>query len=366
MPRSRAVAAISRSATRWRGRHDPRQWIQPGDPGQSPRDVRPSGREHRGSRRQRDRRADAAAHSRQSPGSSPAGGDRVTINGGTFGTSASGKRVTFGVRRHRSWSEKAVVVLTPQHLLANPSFSDAADVTITVDLGLPSQQSALLSQAFTYRCPVSSGSATKLQAVRPIGWESARGETTRPAYPSNRYPSLWTVTMKTGCDGFASTLARREATLTSTVRETGVASYPQTSSRRRSRETASPGARFGTSPRSASRSIGTGDRQRHERDEEPGADRDREVRARSGTAHASVQDDRARPCPAIYISYNRASLSGTGIAKWKVAPSPGRPSAQTRPPWRATIRFTIARPTPVPSNSSATCRRWNTPKSLWP
>jgi hypothetical protein len=34
------------------------------------------------------------------------------------------------------------------------------------------------------------------------------------------------------------------------------------------------------------------------------------------------------------------------------------------PPWRSTIRFTLARPMPVPSKSSAWCRRWNTPNSL--
>ena len=36
-----------------------------------------------------------------------------------------------------------------------------------------------------------------------------------------------------------------------------------------------------------------------------------------------------------------------------VAPSPTLPSAQTRPPCLVTIRWTIARPIPVPGNSSA-------------
>src|SRR5680860_334869 len=47
-----------------------------------------------------------------------------------------------------------------------------------------------------------------------------------------------------------------------------------------------------------------------------------------------------------------------------VAPLSGSASAHTRPPCRATIRFTLARPIPVPSNSFAECSRWNTLKSL--
>src|SRR5439155_2179258 len=50
--------------------------------------------------------------------------------------------------------------------------------------------------------------------------------------------------------------------------------------------------------------------------------------------------------------------------KWNVAPLPGSPSAQTRPPCLWTMRCTVARPRPYPANSSARCRRWNTPKSL--
>src|SRR6185436_19564782 len=47
-----------------------------------------------------------------------------------------------------------------------------------------------------------------------------------------------------------------------------------------------------------------------------------------------------------------------------VAPRPGAASAQMRPPWRARMRCTVARPMPVPSNWSARCSRWKTPKSL--
>ena len=42
--------------------------------------------------------------------------------------------------------------------------------------------------------------------------------------------------------------------------------------------------------------------------------------------------------------------------KKKVAPLPSSPSAQIRPPCRSIMRCTVARPMPVPSNSSA-CRR---------
>lgn len=38
-----------------------------------------------------------------------------------------------------------------------------------------------------------------------------------------------------------------------------------------------------------------------------------------------------------------------GGATKNVAPAPTRPSAQTRPPWRTTMRWTLARPMPVPS-----------------
>jgi len=37
---------------------------------------------------------------------------------------------------------------------------------------------------------------------------------------------------------------------------------------------------------------------------------------------------------------------------------------QMRPPCRVMMRRTVASPTPVPSNSAAECRRWNTPNSL--
>src|ERR1700736_5845661 len=50
-----------------------------------------------------------------------------------------------------------------------------------------------------------------------------------------------------------------------------------------------------------------------------------------------------------------------GSAKQEAAPAFVFPSAQTRPPWRCITRCTIAKPTPVPSNSSARWSRWKPP-----
>src|SRR5262249_60110108 len=50
--------------------------------------------------------------------------------------------------------------------------------------------------------------------------------------------------------------------------------------------------------------------------------------------------------------------------KKKAAPWSGFPSAQMRPPWRWTIRATVASPMPVPSNSASEWRRWKARKSL--
>src|SRR6185312_141056 len=58
------------------------------------------------------------------------------------------------------------------------------------------------------------------------------------------------------------------------------------------------------------------------------------------------------------------ATSVAGKEKWKCAPWSSSPSAQTRPPCRAMIRCTFAKPIPVPGNSEAPCRRWNTPNSL--
>ena len=51
--------------------------------------------------------------------------------------------------------------------------------------------------------------------------------------------------------------------------------------------------------------------------------------------------------------------------KKNVEPRSTAESAHTLPPCLSTMRFTIARPTPVPSKSSARCMRWKTPNSFW-
>src|ERR1700734_896969 len=48
--------------------------------------------------------------------------------------------------------------------------------------------------------------------------------------------------------------------------------------------------------------------------------------------------------------------------KEKVEPWPTRDSTEIPPPCRSTIFLQIANPTPVPSNSSRLCNRWNMPK----
>ena len=61
------------------------------------------------------------------------------------------------------------------------------------------------------------------------------------------------------------------------------------------------------------------------------------------------------------------SCSLRRLRQWKSKRSrrrPPRPRAQTRPPCRWMMRCTLARPMPVPSNSSWLCRRWKTPNSL--
>src|SRR5208282_5740276 len=49
-------------------------------------------------------------------------------------------------------------------------------------------------------------------------------------------------------------------------------------------------------------------------------------------------------------------------AKRKVEPCPGCDSTEMLPPCRSTIFLQIAKPMPVPANSSRLCRRWNIPK----
>jgi len=83
----------------------------------------------------------------------PAGGDTVQINGGHFGTTIATTQVTFCGRSAQivGQSDQVITVTTPIHQLANPAISETCDVVVTRDVGLVSQQSATLTQAFTYR-----------------------------------------------------------------------------------------------------------------------------------------------------------------------------------------------------------------------
>lgn len=80
------------------------------------------------------------------------GGDAVAVNGVNFGSSTATTRVTFGgvAATIQSQQDASITVLTPRHILANPSVPETVDVGVTVDLGLVSQQSASLPRGFTY------------------------------------------------------------------------------------------------------------------------------------------------------------------------------------------------------------------------
>jgi hypothetical protein len=88
---------------------------------------------------------------------SPDGGQQVTISGNNFlpttTSSAATTRVTFGGAPASvlSATNTQITALTPRRILANPNVPETVDVAVTVDLGLVSQQSAMLPQAYTYR-----------------------------------------------------------------------------------------------------------------------------------------------------------------------------------------------------------------------
>src|SRR5262249_17498142 len=56
--------------------------------------------------------------------------------------------------------------------------------------------------------------------------------------------------------------------------------------------------------------------------------------------------------------------SSLGSVNENGAPLPSAADAQTRPPWRVMMRWTMASPIPVPGNSLTACRRWKGPNSL--
>ncbi len=84
------------------------------------------------------------------------GNEPVVVTGVNFLPSSSSgpatTRVTFGnvTASVTGQTNTALNVTTPKHLLANPAVPETVDVGVTVDLGLPTQQSASLPQSFTY------------------------------------------------------------------------------------------------------------------------------------------------------------------------------------------------------------------------
>ncbi len=84
---------------------------------------------------------------------SPAGGDIVQIFGGHFGTNIATTQVTFcgAPAQITAQTDQQITVTTPRHALANPAISETCDVSVRRDIGLVSENSATLPQAFTYR-----------------------------------------------------------------------------------------------------------------------------------------------------------------------------------------------------------------------
>jgi len=97
---------------------------------------------------------------------SPDGGQQVVITGNNFLPSATSSvattRVTFGgaAASVTNVTNTEITALTPRHILANPAVPETVDVAVTADLGLVSQQSGLLPQAFTYRSDGGAGACT--------------------------------------------------------------------------------------------------------------------------------------------------------------------------------------------------------------
>jgi hypothetical protein len=84
---------------------------------------------------------------------SPAGGDTVQIFGGHFGTNIATTQVTFcgASAQIVAQQDTQITVTTPAHPLKNPAVSETCDVSVRRDIGLVSENSATLPQAFTYR-----------------------------------------------------------------------------------------------------------------------------------------------------------------------------------------------------------------------
>ena len=79
--------------------------------------------------------------------------------------------------------------------------------------------------------------------------------------------------------------------------------------------------------------------------------------AGAGVGRPHVRRSRRRACGSGRVRVARS-------VKKNVAPLVHGSLRPDAPPWRCTMRCTVARPMPVPSNSSGRCRRWKAPNSL--
>jgi hypothetical protein len=87
------------------------------------------------------------------------------------------------------------------------------------------------------------------------------------------------------------------------------------------------------------------------------------ARKPTGKARRRVRRRPQSPRPSARRPSNsqKGSVPEAPRVNRKTAPSPGTPSAHTRPPWRCTIRSTVASPSPLPENSVGL---WSRAKTL--
>ncbi len=107
----------------------------------------------------------------------PDGGEIVEISGVNFGNEQATTRVTFGnaIASVLTVSETTITVKTPRYALKDPGVPEIVDVTVTRDLGKVSEQSAVLSRAFTFRTV----QAVAITSIAPASGGTAGGETVR-------------------------------------------------------------------------------------------------------------------------------------------------------------------------------------------
>lgn len=95
---------------------------------------------------------------------SPDGNEAVTITGTGFGSDIAKARVTFGTAQASIsvMSDTSILVTTPKYVLKDPAVSETVTVTVTINMGLPTERSAALPNSFTFRA-----TATVVTSINP-------------------------------------------------------------------------------------------------------------------------------------------------------------------------------------------------------